>query len=153
LPDYYVLRHSSASTLASVSLIVLGAIPLSYRSYVFSIHYDWLIDSSMIAASVVATISYYIYVNRWNHRTSQSKTVSEALAARIYARDDAALWILREGAVRTVSKALIEEANAGNAKNTLPTKTKTNHPLIDTREWAADFGLILPPKKDSGIED
>jgi len=117
LPDYYVLRHSSASTLVSVSLIVFGALPMAYRSYVFTIDYEWLIDSSVIASSVIATVLYYSYAARWKARTSQSNTVAKALCARVYARDDAALLALREGAVRSVTGSGLREIISGNIGN------------------------------------
>eukprot|EP00536_Pseudo-nitzschia_multiseries_P011422 jgi/Psemu1/28849/gm1.28849_g len=118
LPDYYVLRHSSASTLVSVSLVVFGALPMAYRSYVFTIDYDWLVDSSVIASSVVGTVLYYLYAARYKARTSQSNTVHRALYSRVYARDDAALMALKEGAFRTVSGAVLREiAIANNGSN------------------------------------
>uniref|UniRef100_A0A7S0UHT6 Uncharacterized protein n=1 Tax=Pseudo-nitzschia delicatissima TaxID=44447 RepID=A0A7S0UHT6_9STRA len=141
LPDYYVLRHSSASTLVSFSLVVFGALPLAYRSYIFSINYDWLVGSGLIATSVIATITYGIVSWRWRARTSQSKTVHEALGARVGARDEAALLLLKEGAVRSVVGAILDaqtnptisEEIAGNA-------------LIDPIEWAIDFGIMEDSK-------
>ncbi|OEU05760.1 hypothetical protein FRACYDRAFT_258354 [Fragilariopsis cylindrus CCMP1102] len=51
---YYLLKHSSASTLVSCSIVIFGAIPLSYRSYLFSIQYSDLLSStsSIMAMSV-----------------------------------------------------------------------------------------------------
>jgi len=153
LPDYYVLRHSSASTLVSVSLVVFGALPMAYRSYVFTINYDWLVDSSVIASSVVATVLYYLYTARYRARISQSSTVNNALCARVYARDDAALMILREGAVRTMSEALLREIVPGTKAPRdgfwLGDAVPASFPA-DPREWAVDLGFLPPPPPPPG---
>ena len=143
LPDYYVLRHSSASTLVAVSLVFFGALPLAYRSYVFSIDYDWLVGSETIAASVIATITYGILSARWRARTSQSKTLHEGLGARVGARDEAALLLLKEGAIRSVAKAVLEAAAAGEEGSTNSASgVAVGGALIDPCVWAIDFGLI-----------
>ena len=149
LPDYYVLRHSSASTLVAVSLVVFGALPLAYRSYVFSIDYDWLVGSGTIAASVIATITYGILSARWRARTSQSKTLHEGLGARVGARDEAALLLLKDGAIRSVTKAVLEAAgeegdstNANSNNSSSASGVAVGGALIDPREWAIDFGLM-----------
>ncbi len=137
LPDYYVLRHSSASTLVSASLVVFGALPLAYRSYIFSINYDWLVGSGLIATSVIATITYGIVSWRWRARTSQSKTVHEALCARVGARDEAALLLLKEGAVRSVVGAILDaQTNPTNSEEI------SRYTLIDPIEWSIDFGIM-----------
>lgn len=168
LPDYYVLRHSSASTLVSVSLVVFGALPLAYRSYVFSIDYDWLVGSPAIAASVIATITYGIISQRWRARTSQSKTISEALGARVGARDEAALLLLKEGAIRTISDAIFiakEKAESGEDPNgvkeaqQLPSRLTNTIGPVDPQEWAMEFGLVPKPnttttaKNEEQLED
>ena len=153
LPEYYVLRHSSASTLLSVSLVVFGALPLAYRSYVFSIDYDWLMGSGTIATSVIATISYGIFSWRWRARTSQSKTVHEALGARVGARDEAALLLLKEGAIRSVMGEILKAKDHRPQQNSKETPKKssssisrTSGAVVDPFEWANDFGLMDEPK-------
>ena len=158
LPDYYVLRHSSASTLVSVSLVVFGALPLAYRSYVFSIDYGWVPGAGPIAAtSVLATILYYIVVGRWRARTSQNGALHEALGARVSARDEAALLLLREDAVRAVAGAVTEAAaaaaTASGATNNDDEEEGDNRAAvavgpIDPRSWAIDLGLLPPPADD-----
>lgn len=151
LSDYYVLRHSSASNLVNVSLIVFGALPLSYRSYVFAIDYDWLIGSGPIAVSVVLTISYYILIARWRARTSQSKAVQEALCVRVGARDEAALLLLKEGAVRSIAGAVLDASEQGRFPELID--CGDGSASIDPREWAIDFGLLKEPTTTTNPDD
>ena len=158
LPDYYVLRHSSASTLVAVSLVIFGALPLAYRSYVFSIDYDWLVGSGTIAASVIATITYGIFAARWRARTSQSKTLHEGLGARVGARDEAAVLLLKEGAIRSVARAVLEAAVEEGRSGVSTNSNSSNGggvvgiggALIDPREWAIDFGLMEERESTAG---
>jgi hypothetical protein len=147
LPDYYVLRHSSASSLVSVSVIVFGALPLAYRSYLFAHNYDWLVGSGPIAASVIGTITYGIVSWRWRARTSQQKTIHEALGARVGARDEAALLLLKEGAYRSVAGAILEAKEKGDSGLAATTSGLfgSSNSLIDPREWAMDFGVLQEP--------
>jgi hypothetical protein len=101
----YVLTHNSASTLVHVSLVVFGALPLAYRSYNFARDYPgW---SQTIAASVVFTISYGVWSSRTSARTNQSRVVTNALLHRVFARDDAVVLVLQEGAVRQLTRAVL----------------------------------------------
>jgi hypothetical protein len=103
----YILGHKSASTLVSVSLVLFGALPLAYRSLNYAHLYPGL--SEALAASVIGTISYGIWSQRYNARISQSRVLSEALLHRVQARDDAVVLLLQEGAVRQVSQAILSE--------------------------------------------
>ena len=103
----YVLGHKSASTLVSVSLVLFGALPLAYRSLNFAHLYPGL--SEALAASVIGTISYGIWSQRYNARISQSRVLSDALLQRVQARDDAVVLLLQESAVRHVSQAVLSE--------------------------------------------
>lgn len=103
----YTLGHKSASTLVSVSLVLFGALPLAYRSLNYAHLYPGL--SEALAASVIGTISYGIWSQRYNARISQSRVLSDAMLHRIQARDDAAVLLLQEGAVRQVSQAVLSE--------------------------------------------
>jgi hypothetical protein len=109
------LGHNSASTLISVSLVVFGALPLARRSLQFATDYPGL--SEMIAASVVGTISYGIWSTRSNARTNQSRVVANALAWRIYARDDAAILLLQEGAVSRLALDVLAVYNNAALQN------------------------------------
>ncbi len=151
LPDYYVLRHSSASTLVSVSLVVFGALPLAYRSYIFSINYEWLVGSGLIATSVIATITYGIVSWRWRARTSQSKTVHEALGARVGARDEAALLLLKEGAVRSLVGKILDAKIPTSEEP--PTNLDAGNALVDPMQWAIDFGVIEESKSSASKDD
>jgi len=149
LPGIYVLRHSSASTLVSVSLVVFGALPLAYRSYLFSVNYGWLPGAgSIAAASVLATVGYYIVVGRWRARTSQRGALHEALAARVGARDEAALLLLREGAVRAVSRAVSEAVDGRGGSASAAARPQPPPTSVDPVSWAIDLGLLPPPPPD-----
>jgi len=103
----YTLGHKSASTLVSVSLVLFGAMPLAYRSLNYAFLYPGL--SEALAVSVIGTISYGIWSQRYNARVSQSQVVANALLHRLQARDDAVVLLLQEGAVRHVSQAVLGE--------------------------------------------
>lgn len=103
----HVLGHKSASTLVSVSLVLFGALPLAYRSLNYANLYPGL--SEALAASVIGTISYGIWSQRYNARVSQSRVLAEGLLHRVQARDDAVVLFLKEGAVRHVSQAVLSE--------------------------------------------
>jgi hypothetical protein len=150
----HTLRHKSASTLISVSLVVFGALPLAYRSLNFALSYPGL--SEGIAASVVGTVSYGIWSSRDMARTRQSQIISNAISHRIYARDDAVLWVLQEGAIRRVSKAVLAlyfhyyHVRDDNKKNTIKKATVELPPLprtlIDPLNLAVELGLIEQTK-------
>jgi hypothetical protein len=156
--NYYVLKHSSASTLVSCSLVIFGAIPLSYRSYIFSIQYsDWLISSSWImAVSVVGTISYGILSQRWKSRTSQSFVVSNALCERIYSRNDSSYYTLQQNSIQNITKNILNiyYNNNNNHNNNIDSNIKNDiicydsnnnnkNDVVNPIEWAIDFGLLL----------
>lgn len=105
------LRHKSASTLISCSLVLFGAIPLAYRSYNYAVLYEGVYPglSEALAASVIGTITYGILSQRYNARRSQSYTVANAMLHRVHARDDTVLLALQEGAVRRLSRAIQAE--------------------------------------------
>ena len=152
----HALGHKGASTLISVSLVVFGALPLAYRSLNFALIYPgW---SEFIAASVVGTVSYGMWSSRYSARTSQSKIVSNAISSRIYARDDAVLWALREGAIRRVSKAVLAlyfhhyrnvrggtDTNATEKQNSLLEMPPRPQTLVDPLDLAVELGLIEKP--------
>jgi hypothetical protein len=103
----HILGHKSASTLVSVSLVFFGALPLAYRSLNYASLYPGL--SEALAISVIGTITYGIWSQRYNARISQSRAVANALLHRVQARNDAVVLVLQEGAVRQVSQAVLSE--------------------------------------------
>ncbi|CAJ1950836.1 unnamed protein product [Cylindrotheca closterium] len=105
LQDHHSYGLKLSSWLISISLVVFGAMPLAYRSYNFTYDYPGL--SQSVAASVVLTISYGIWSTQSMAVTRQSQVVSNAVAHRIYARNNAVLWALQQGAVERVSDALL----------------------------------------------
>jgi hypothetical protein len=156
LADHNVYGHKAASTLISVSLVVFGAIPLAYRSYVFTLDYPGL--SQMVAASVLVTISYGIWSTQSIAVTRQSQAVSNAIAHRIYARNDAVLWALQQGAVQRVTEGVLalyfhyqKQSQSGNNKTKSIDAEIANLPKIaaELLPLAKEIGLIQA-KKDTG---
>lgn len=105
LSDHHNYGLKVSSWLISISLVVFGAVPLAYRSYNFTYEYPGL--SQTLAASVVVTIAYGIWSTQSMAVTRQSRVVSNAIAHRIYARNNAVLWALQWGAVERVTDALL----------------------------------------------
>lgn len=105
LANHHNYGHKVSSALISISLVVFGAIPLAYRSYNFAYDYPGL--SQTVAASVLLTISYGIWSTQSKAVTRQSQVVSHAIAHRIYARNNAVLWALQQGAVERVTDGLL----------------------------------------------
>ena len=151
----YVLTHNSASTLVHVSLVVFGALPLAYRSYNFARDYPgW---SQTIAASVLFTISYGIWSSRISARTNQSRVVTNALLHRVFARDDACVLVLQEGAVRQVTRAVLnayyerwlksglQEAKICNDRPIPPALPcfSSKSSLVDPVNLSAKLGLLV----------
>ena len=163
-PDYWTLRHSSASTCVHWGMVLGGAIPLSYRSYHFSLQYPWLVSPSTVALSVIATITYSIYKWRYHSRTAQASTIAAGLHQRLHARDTAALLVLQHTVVSNITAAILQTYYATSAQqenNTHSTTyisdnnnkatysddnrstTVSSARLIDPIEWALDFGLLV----------
>jgi hypothetical protein len=149
----YTLQHKSASTLISVSLVVFGALPLAYRSLNFALSYPGL--SEVIAASVVGTASYTLWSSRSYARTSQSQVISDAILHRIYARDEAVVLVLQEGAVHRVAQAVLSlyyhhKRPVGIERNQVLATPKTS--VIDPLKLAVEFGL-MEDTKDGNHKD
>jgi hypothetical protein len=156
LADHNAYGHKAASTLISFSLVVFGAIPLAYRSYVFTLDYPG--SSQMVAASVLVTISYGIWSTKSIAVTRQSQVVSNAIAHRIYARNDAVLWALQQGAVQRVTEGVLalyfhyqQKSQNGNNKTKSIDAEITNLPKISDEllPLAKEIGLIQA-KKETG---
>ena len=101
----FELGHNGASTLISCSVVVFGAIPVAYRSMNFALEYPGL--AQVIKLSVISTICYGIWSNRSISRTQQSQVVANGLARRVYARDDAVLLVLQEGAKQKTAEGVL----------------------------------------------
>jgi hypothetical protein len=155
----HIMRHSSASTMVHVSLVVFGALPLAYRSYNFALNYPGL--SQTIAASVAFTITYGIWSHRVAAQTNQSRVVANALLHRVHARDDAVVFALQEGAVRHVTGAVLYEyyqrwIDNGSREARLvgssltPKLRAINYngevDLIKPDEFAIKLGFLVPNK-------
>ena len=168
-PDYWTLRHSSASTCVHWGMVLGGAIPLSYRSYHFSLQYPWLVSPSTVAVSVIATITYSIYKWRYHSRTAQASTIAAGLHQRLHARDQAALLVLQHTVVSNITAAILQtyyatppparqqnnshyttnisdNNNATHLDDNLTTNVSSSI-LIDPIEWALDFGLVTKQEK------
>ena len=165
-PDYWTLRHSSASTCVHWGMVLGGAIPLSYRSYHFSLQYPWLVSPSTVAVSVIATITYSIYKWRYHSRTAQASTIAAGLHQRLHARDQAALLVLQHTAISNITAAILQtyyatpppapqqnnshyttniSDNNNKATDSDDNRTTTvfSARLIDPIEWALNFGLLV----------
>jgi hypothetical protein len=80
--------------------------PVAYRSFNFAVAYPGL--AQVIKTSVVVTIMYGIWSTRSISRTRQSQVVANALSRRVYARDDAVILVLQDGAIRRVSESVLQ---------------------------------------------
>jgi hypothetical protein len=120
---------------------MFGAMPVAYRSFNFALAYPGL--SQVIKTSVVMTIIYGIWSTRSISRTRQSQVVANALSRRVYARDDAVILVLQDGAIRRVSESVLEvyqQIAVGNkeaGKNALDQQH-----LVNPTEIALELGLI-----------
>jgi hypothetical protein len=161
-----VMGHNSASTLVHVSLVIFGALPLAYRSYVFALNYPGFAQS--IAASVALTITYGIWSHRTSARTNQSRVVTSALLHRVHARDDAVVYVLQEGAIRKTTRAILHEYyqqtfKYGHKDSTLidetsflanyPTLSSEQTDLINPKELAVKLGLLETKETQDGNEN
>jgi hypothetical protein len=115
--------------------------PVTYRSFNFAVAYPGL--SQVIKTSVVATVMYGIWSTRSISRTRQSQVVANALSRRVYARDDAIILVLQDGAIRRVSESVLEvyQQIAVGKKETRETAVDQQH-LVNPTEIAIQLGLI-----------
>ncbi|KAL3925789.1 MAG: hypothetical protein SGILL_000170 [Bacillariaceae sp.] len=158
------MSHNSASTLVHVSLVVFGALPLAYRSYIFALNYGY---AQSIAASVGLTIAYGIWSHRVSAKTNQSRVVNNALLKRVLARDDAVVSVLQEGAVTKLTRAILQEyyqqrSKSGNIDEMLingyfpetgrPVSSLEEIHLINPGELAMKLGLLVSNKSKDGAE-
>ncbi|KAL3945208.1 MAG: hypothetical protein SGBAC_000681 [Bacillariaceae sp.] len=171
LADHHSYGLKASSWLISISLVVFGAAPLAYRSYNFVFDYPGLLQS--VAPSVLLTISYGIWSTQSMAVTRQSQVVSNAVAHRIYARNNAVLWALQQGAVERVtdalltyyfycqndsrqrlrlrpsstSKPLLAVMSGGPQENDLPMLPSTS---IDVVAFAKEIGLVQEEATEGG---
>ena len=139
LTNHHTYGHKAASTLISVSLVVFGALPLTYRSFVFALNYPGL--SQAVATSVLVTVSYGIWSTRSIAVTSQSRVVANGISHRIYARNDAVLWALQEGAIQRITDGIL--THYYNHKDDQVSKErKVPITSINLLELSQDIGLI-----------
>jgi hypothetical protein len=120
---------------------VFGAMPVAYRSFNFAAAYPGL--SQVIKTSVVVTIMYGIWSTRSISRTRQSQVVANALSRRVYARDDAVILVLQDGAIRRVSESVLEvyQKIAEGNKEAGEIACDQQH-LVNPKEIAVELGLI-----------
>mmetsp|Transcript_38366 Transcript_38366/g.92803 ORF Transcript_38366/g.92803 Transcript_38366/m.92803 type:complete len:544 (-) Transcript_38366:355-1986(-) len=132
LADHHSYGLKLSSSLISISLVVFGAIPLAYRSYNFVYDYPGL--SQTVAGTVLLTISYGIWSTQSMAVTRQSQVISNAVAHRIYARNNAVLWALQQGAVERVTDALLTHyfscQNDTRQRLRLRPSSSTSKPLL-----------------------
>mmetsp|Transcript_16196 Transcript_16196/g.37348 ORF Transcript_16196/g.37348 Transcript_16196/m.37348 type:complete len:122 (+) Transcript_16196:1-366(+) len=62
--------------------------------------------SQLIAASVVGTIAYGVVSWRHQARTTQALHLSQALAPRVWAQDEAAVQLLQWGAQQNLARSI-----------------------------------------------
>ena len=142
------LGHKSASTLISVSIVVFGAIPVAYRSFNFALAYPGL--ATAIKVSVIGTILYGIWSTRSIARTSQSQVVAKGLARRVFARDDAVVLVLQNGAIQRVTEAVLDVYLQDSNKIGVLASKRHAFPgnLVDPVDIALDLGLVEKAKSN-----
>ena len=139
------LSHKTASTLISVSLVVFGALPVTYRSIQFALAYP--LAARAMAASVFCTILYGIYSARASARTNQARLIAQGLQERIQARNDAVVLLLEQEAMGRVAERIARRREAMHNSN-------ERHPEWNTEEiqqWIdEEVGNLDLTKKDKG---
>ena len=103
----YRLGHQRAGAIIYASLVVFGAVPLTYRSLQYALDYPAL--TNVVAVSVVGIVSYGLWASRASAQTRQSAAVMGALNSRILGRDEAVLIHLREAAVAAITDTVMAE--------------------------------------------
>jgi hypothetical protein len=86
---------------------------------------------------------YGIWSTRSISRTRQSQVVANALSRRVYARDDAVILVLQDGAIRRVSESVFEvyqQIAVGN-KEAGEIAFDRQH-LVNPTDIALELGLI-----------
>ena len=97
--------------------------------------------SQAVATSVLVTVSYGIWSTRSIAVTSQSRVVANGISHRIYARNDAVLWALQEGAIQRITDGIL--AHYYNHKDDQVSKErKVPITSINLLELSQDIGLI-----------
>lgn len=102
----YRLRLARGGLVITVSIIVLGALPPTYRSLRFILEYPKTAEFVMM--TLVASVAYNLWSWRSNARTRQRELIAAAIQSRLVARDEAALSFLTISAVETLTDALME---------------------------------------------
>jgi hypothetical protein len=102
----FKLKHSTTSSIIYVSFVTFGALPLAYRSVKYALDYPAMVE--ILLASFLGTLSYSIWYSRYGARVRQKLSIEKAVGARIVARDAAALGLLVEGAICTVTQLVLK---------------------------------------------
>jgi hypothetical protein len=102
----YRLRLARGGLVITVSIIMLGALPPTYRSLKFILEYPK--TAEIIFISLVASVGYNLWTWRSNLKTRQRELIAAAIQSRLVARDEAALSYLTIGAVDTLTDMLME---------------------------------------------
>jgi hypothetical protein len=135
----FELDHKPASTLITVGLVILGAVPLVYRSWNFMVAYPGL--SQCITVSVIGTVAYGVLSSRSSARTSQALAVARAIAPRVIAQNDAAWLVLQEGATDRLTGILLNMYN-NNDDSELPSLSCDTTTREIALKLANDWGLL-----------
>uniref|UniRef100_A0A7S4VC53 Uncharacterized protein n=1 Tax=Ditylum brightwellii TaxID=49249 RepID=A0A7S4VC53_9STRA len=144
----YQLRHARSGRIITSSLVIFGAIPLMYRSLVFTMDHPWL--ARAVAASVVGSVGYSLWSYRYGARTRQDAALCAALSSRMVARDNTLVCALREEIVRVLALEVIdlyhsmseEQHRLLNKKDDKSPKKTEESAEIETFEVAVALGLI-----------
>ena len=145
------LRHKSASTLISVSVVILSAVPVAYRSINFALAYPGLTQA--IAASVMATVVYGLWSTRSMARTRQAGVLAHALSRRILAQNDAVVLVLQDGAIQRLTSDIMDVYRRPSSEwHQALAQSEGESFVLDPVKIALDLGLIKKAKVNAKFQ-
>ena len=145
------LRHKSASTLISVSVVILSAVPVAYRSINFALAYPGLTQA--IAASVMATVVYGLWSTRSMARTRQAGVLAHALSRRILAQNDSVVLVLQDGAIQRLTSDIMDVYRRPSSEwHQALAQSEGESLVVDPVKIALDLGLIKKAKVNAKFQ-
>ena len=157
----HTYHHKFASSVIHVSLVVFGAIPLAYRSFIFVWDYPGL--SEIVATSVISTVVYGIWSSRSITANRQQQIVTTGISKRIIARDHIIIYTLQQNSIQLLTNNMLElyylhyypdysttkgsnhhnnVADVAAAMKTDDTSSKIGGFFLDPLDVAIELGLI-----------